>query len=274
MEPSSVMTTRPGQSRSAHFEDFHVGQQVSAGADGADAGPGDPDSDGRRSPLTAGLAPLLTLVGRRDVFPDPPLRVLGLEWRDVSSPGSRAAVQTTFTVTQCRRAAGGATGSVRWHARASDEQGRAVHEGSITVLVPVRSADDPDDGAALAFCTRPWGQALAARLADDQRFGEATATWDGSIGLRSGGDEVQLRIYRGRVVDVSARTPHGATFTVQAEPHAWVELLTGPSNDFMRRVMSTDAFDVSGSAYEYLRLTKALVLLVDAARDLTTGARP
>lgn len=271
MEPSSGMTTTRRGSQSMHFEDFHVGQQLSAGPDGATAGSGVRDSDLRRSSLTAGLAPLLSLVARRDIFPHPPLRVVGLEWSDVASPGSSTAVQTTFTVTQCRRTAGQATGSVRWHARTQDEQGRAVHEGSITVLVPASSADHPEDESALAFCTRPWGQSLAARLADNQRFSAATATWDGSIGLRAGPDEVQLRIYRGRVVDVSARTPHGATFTIEADPHAWMELLTGPTNDFMRRVMSTDAFTVRGSAYEYLRLTKALVLLIDAARDLTTG---
>jgi hypothetical protein len=36
--------------------------------------------------------------------------------------------------------------------------------------------------------------------------------------------------------------------------------------------MSGKSFTVSGSAYEYLRLSRALMALIDAARALATGA--
>lgn len=257
--------------RQAYFEDFRVGQQVTSSDPGAPP-PGQDHGTPEAGSVGAGIALFLALVDRSGVLPEPPLRVLGTQWSAAQPGPAGAAVRTTFTVTRCRRVPGEAAGSVRWHVRGDDAHGRTVEEGTVTLLVPARADGAADDGGELACFTREWGQALAARLEDDARFAAATATWDGSIGLRSGSDEVQLRVYRGRVIDAAARTPHGATFTVEAEERTWAELLTAPSNDFLRRVMSSDAFSVSGSAYEYLRMTKALLLLIDAARDLTKEA--
>lgn len=256
----------------ACFEDFRVGQQHVVNTGSGEPRPA-PDGTGPAAgPVAAGLGPFLGLVDRAGVLPGPPLRVVETQWAELPSSSAGAPVRATFTVTRCRRAPGEATGSVRWHVRADDAHGKPVQEGSVTAVVPTRSGGPADDAGEPGFCTRPWGQALAARLEADERFAAATATWDGSIGLRSGADQVQLRVYRGRVVDVAARTPHGATFTVEAQEHDWTELLTGPLNDFTRRVMSSDAFSVSGSAYEYLRMTKAVLFLIDAARDLTKGS--
>jgi putative sterol carrier protein len=133
------------------------------------------------------------------------------------------------------------------------------------VLVRTRGAGE--DRAGWAFGTPRWAEALASRLADDARFGSAVATWDGTIGLRCGGAEVHLRIYRGRVIEVTRRAPHGATFTLGADEVTWTRLITGPRNDFLRRAMRGE-FDVRGSGYEYLRLTKVLDVLVDNARAL------
>ena len=47
----------------------------------------------------------------------------------------------------------------------------------------------------------------------------------------------------------------------------WTELITGARNDFMQRVMRGQ-FKVTGSGYEYLRLTKVLHVVVDNARKL------
>jgi putative sterol carrier protein len=200
-------------------------------------------------------------------------RVLENHWREVSPAPSGGVVEATFTVTRCRRLPAGGAGAVGWHAEVRDEQGRVIQEGTITVQVPARSGTDGSgDPVDRAFCTRPWADALARRLADDPGFTAATATWDGTIGLRAGGNQVQLRVYRGRVIEVAPRTPQGATFTLEADDHVWTDLLTGPSNDFFRRAMSGDSFTVSGSAYEYLRLSRAVMTLIDAARALATGA--
>ena len=108
------------------------------------------------------------------------------------------------------------------------------------------------------------------RLAADDRFAKALASWDGTIGLRAGSEEVQLRIYRGTVVEVSGRAALGATFTLEADELTWLAMVTAPANDFTRRSMRGE-FSVCGNGYEYLRLTKPLNVVVDAARALARG---
>lgn len=120
--------------------------------------------------------------------------------------------------------------------------------------------------------TRAWAERIAARLNDDEAFRSATATWDGTIGVAGERDETQFRIYRGRVLEAGVRAPNGPTFTVMASDRTWAELVSGSENDFMRRAMQ-GAFSVRGAAYEYLRLTRAINLMVDAARaEFETGS--
>lgn len=252
-----------------YFEDFSVGQRLTARLC-RPSGREQHADHGMVAPPLVPAAAFLGLVSDSGVLPGSKLRVLATQWRDVSGDVG-AAVEATFTVTRCRRVPDEGAGSVQWHAQAHGEQGRVVHEGTVTVLLPARSGSDGSaDPVGLAFCTPSWGEALARRLADDRAFSGSTATWDGSIGLRSGGDQIQLRVYRGRVLEVAARTPQGATFTLEAPDDVWTGLVTGPSNDFFRRAMSGDSFTVTGNAYEYLRMSKALVALIDAARDLAT----
>ncbi|MFF5987633.1 hotdog family protein [Prauserella flavalba] len=171
------------------------------------------------------------------------------------------------TVTRCRRTTGGENGIVTRHGVLVDEHGRTVRDGSVTVLVPAR-AEGPDP-AGRAFCTPAWAGALAARLGEDDRFTSATGNWDGTIGLRCGDDEVQLRVYRGAVIQAAERTPHGATFTLGASERTWTELLTGPGDDLAQTVPGP--FDVRGDGEEYLRLTRAIALLIEHARELAAG---
>lgn len=244
------------------FEDFATGRRIATAAGLP------PDTDGVAAPTT-----VLRLATGSDVLPHSLLRVLETRWQLVYPTPVGELLEATFTVTACRRVATEEAGSVQWHADVRDTGGRTVQEGTITVLLPARPGSDGSaDRAERAFCTRPWGEALARELADDPAFGSATATWDGAIGLRTGAGQVQLRIYRGQVIDVAARTPLGATFTLEAAEHVWTDLLTGPSNDFFRRAMSGNSFTVTGDAYEYLRMSRAVMALVDAARRLAAGA--
>ncbi|MGY2082767.1 hypothetical protein [Blastococcus sp. SYSU DS0539] len=244
------------------FEDFAVGRRIAAAAGRP------PEGDAAAAPTT-----VLRLAAGTDVLPHSLLRVLETRWRNVSPAPAGEALEATFTVTACRRIAAEEAGSVQWHADVRDARGRTAQDGTITVLVPARPGSDGSaDPVERAFCTRPWGEALARELADDAAFSSATATWDGAIGLRAGTSQIQLRIYRGQVIEVVPRTPLGATFTLEAAEHVWTDLLTGPSNDFFRRAMSGDSFTVTGNAYEYLRMSKAVMALVDAARTLATGA--
>ncbi|MGH3518973.1 MAG: hypothetical protein ACRDQ7_16435, partial [Haloechinothrix sp.] len=88
-----------------------------------------------------------------------------------------------------------------------------------------------------------------------------------------GAQEVHLRVYRGRVIEVTRRAPLGATFTLGASELVWTELITGPRNDFMQRAMRGQ-FEVQGSGYEYLRLTKVLSVICDNARALAQQEAP
>ncbi|WNV76626.1 hypothetical protein [Geodermatophilus sp. DSM 44513] len=253
-----------------YYEDFSVGQR---GA-GSVRRPPDPDDRAARRTPTAGLTTVVALASDGGLLPPSLLRVLETHWSNLSPVPVGEPVEATFTVTRCRRVPAEDAGSVQWHLQVHDRAGRTVQEGTIEVLLPARpGSDGAADAAERAFCSRPWAESLARRLAGDEGFRSATATWDGTIGLRAGKDEVHLRVYRGRVIEVAGRTPLGATFTLEGSERLWTDLVTGPSNDFFRRAMSGDAFTVTGNAYEYLRMSKALMALIDAARELATGGR-
>jgi hypothetical protein len=71
------------------------------------------------------------------------------------------------------------------------------------------------------------------------------------------------------VLEVSPRTLLGATFTVHGSELVWTRLITGARNEFVQRALRRE-FSVSGSAYDYLRLTKALMRVWDCARELAS----
>jgi hypothetical protein len=136
------------------------------------------------------------------------------------------------------------------------------------MLVRARAGgEDPASRAATDFCSPAWAALLAPALEANPAFRDATATFDGAIGLRAGRDEVQLRVYKGRVLETGRSTPLGASFTLAADELTWAELAIAERNDFIARA-SRGAFSVRGNAYEYLRLNKALVVLWDEVRAL------
>lgn len=147
--------------------------------------------------------------------------------------------------------------------------GEVVQSGTAGALV--RAHGDRTRSVVRDVGTVAWGKALTAALADRADFSSAVGSWDGTIGVRGGDHEIHLRIYRGRIIDVTTRAPHGATFTFGASDRFWAELLTGEDSRFGARLMRGE-FDVSGDPYEYLRLTKALEILVDTAHALAATA--
>lgn len=198
-----------------------------------------------------------SLVGLRDTH-----------WRYLLPVHIGDVLRFEMAITRCRRSRGGDQGVVNHHMALLNQHDQRVQEGTVAVLLRARRPGG-DDPVGHAFGTVAWGQALARRLDSDGRFTAATGSWDGTLGLRCGDDEVHLRIYRGRVLEATRRTPHGATFTLVAGELSWTELLTGPRNDFLWRAMNHE-FEARGSGYEYLRLTKAVTALVDCARELAT----
>jgi hypothetical protein len=193
-----------------------------------------------------------------------------LEWRFVAPvvPGDALSVETV--VTRCRRDPERAAGVVHRHLRLLGRDATVVQEGTTATLVEASGplhGDDP--GVATDFCSAGWARLLAPALEDSRAFAEATRTYDGTIGLRAGDDAVQLRLYRGRVLDAARTTPLGATFTLAGSELAWTELAFAERNDFMARA-TVGSFAVSGNAYDYLRLTKALVAIWDEIRALAS----
>jgi hypothetical protein len=161
------------------------------------------------------------------------------------------------------------SGKVTWHHDLRNASGETVYAGRTTDVL--RADDASARRTHRDVGTTAWGEELAALLASEPRFADAVATWDGTLGLRSGDRAVELRLYRGRIIEVTRRSPHGATFTFGTDDRTWADILTGTPVPFGVRLMRGD-FDVAGDPYEYLRLTKALEVVVDTACVL--GAAP
>lgn len=269
-----------------HLEDFRVGQRWSTAertitdADVADFArisgdvhPLHTDADyATRTPFGVpiahgplGIALTMGLLHELHLVDETVIALVGTTWRYRAPllPGDDVHVELLITGT--RRTSEGHAGVIDRDVRLVRRDGTLVGEGTLPCLVKARG-EGPDD-MNLAFGTVGWGRLLADALATDRAFTSATATWDGTIGLECGAHSVQLRIYRGKVLEATRRTPDGPTFTLRAEPRAWTELALGDTNDLIRR-SARGEFSVTGSAYEYVRLIKTIHLIVDAMRDL------
>lgn len=147
--------------------------------------------------------------------------------------------------------------------------GETLLEGAVTAVVRTRSREAAEllERQRPSFASPQWLSALAERVSGSPEFAEAAAPFDGSIGLDFGVGLVGLRIYRGRIIDQGRSIARAATFTLGAAPETWLRFAAQPRNEFISFAMS-NAFDVRGSTYEYLRLTKALVILTDEVRRL------
>lgn len=156
-----------------------------------------------------------------------------------------------------------AGGRIERHIMLRDEAGAILESGTETWTLddPAAAVSAPE----LDFCSAEWGNLLSDSLEDDRGFTSSLSTWDGTIGLRCGDRELHLRVYKGNIIDVTRRVPHGATFTFVAPAHTWVDLVLSDADDFMRRAISGE-FSSTGDGYEYLRLTKPLNMIIAHAR--------
>lgn len=191
-------------------------------------------------------------------------------WEVIRPLAVADTVHLEAAVTRRRRRAGEPDGFVNLHQRLIDQDGRVAHQGESSVRLPARSEDATP--ARRDFGSPAWGAELAERVAADDAFAGATRTFDGSIQLQAGDEAVQLRIYRGEVLAAGRSTPAGPTFTIAGGEDAWLELAEAPRNDYIRHAM-LGRFRATGNTHEYLRLTKAVVCLWDAIRDLA-GLHP
>jgi hypothetical protein len=195
-----------------------------------------------------------------------------LTWRrPVSATTGTAPVRLCALVTRWRTE--GRSGVLSTALRLAGPDGAEVQDATVLWQVNDVVVGDADSAARVAwdFGSVPWGQHLATRLREDQEFAATTATFDGTIALRSGAHEVQFRVYRGQIIEVSRKSLTDFTFCVQASERTWVELLAAPRNDFLRRAVARQ-FSVRGNGFQYLRLHKALMIIIDRAREAAAEA--
>lgn len=217
-----------------------------------------------------GIAAFLGWFHESGIAADTVIAMLNSNWRYLGPVVVGDALHFEMIVTRCRRTGEGTRGVVGRHVRIRNGAGTIVQEGSTAMLVRARGTEARP---AREFFTPAWARAVAAHLADDPEFRSATATWDGSFALAGGDDEAQFRIYKGQVLEAGTRSPNGPAFTLGADDLVWTGLFTARTDEFMRRAMAGQ-FAVRGSAYDYLRLTKALGRVVAAARHLFHADTP
>lgn len=214
-----------------------------------------------------GIAIAMGLLHELHLVDDSVVALLETRWSYLAPMRAGDRLHAEVLITGVHRTSTGTTGVLERDVQLVDDQGVVVQRGSLPCMVRARSDDGRADDLTRAFCTPAWAGLLARALNDNAAFAAATATWDGTVGLACGDRSVQLRVYRGTILEAVRRTPHGPTFTLTAAPKVWVDLATGPGNDFIRRAHAGE-ITTSGDAYEYLRLTKAVGLLWDEVRSL------
>lgn len=152
--------------------------------------------------------------------------------------------------------------------------GDLVQEGTSLAVVRTRSGEvaRAKEEANPSFASPAWLRALVESLGESREFAEATASYDGSIALDFGAGSLGVRIYRGRIIDQGRAVAANATFTVVAPPSTWLRFAARPRNEFISFAMG-DAFEVRGSTYDYLRMTRALMVMTDEVRSSIARSR-
>lgn len=243
------------------FEDLEVGQRSRVGPQLAGA------AAGVHPVHSAALA--AELWRSSDTETDALEEHVGLSWSAVRALSPEDVLSLETTVVRLVPERSGLRGRVSWHHKLRDESGALVGSGTTVDVLQARDAFARQSNRDVG--TVAWAEGLAELLRTDERFGRSVASWDGTIGLRSGDRDVHLRVYRGRIIEVTKRSPHGATFTLGAEDHAWVDILTADTDRPFGVLLMTGAFEASGDPYEYLRLTKTLEIIVEFARAYARG---
>jgi acyl dehydratase len=214
-----------------------------------------------------GIAITLGLLHELGVIDRTAEAMINLDWQFVAPIVVGDSVSFDLLVTRCRRSRRRPSGVVNRQFALYRDDGTVVQRGTSSVLVRARSAVYESAPAATDFASVPWAALLADRLAANPDFVASISTFDGSIGLQCGREVVQIRLYKGSVLEVATSTPRGATFVLAGSEADWVELALAERNDFISRV-STGHFSVSGDVFQYLRLTKTLVTMWDSIREL------
>ena len=150
-------------------------------------------------------------------------------------------------------------------------EGNAAYSASVRFAF-AEAIDNTDEVSEL-FCpgSAGWNSELRDRLRDDSEFSTLIEAYDGTIGLAIGGRPVHIRCYRGHVLEVVSRSILGADFVLSIPGDVFIDLMTAARNRFMETAMSGEMRS-TGSGYEYLRMTSALMRIIDHARAMAVTA--
>ncbi|MEX2374563.1 MAG: MaoC/PaaZ C-terminal domain-containing protein [Dehalococcoidia bacterium] len=173
-----------------------------------------------------------------------------------------------LTITRLRPSSRPDRGCVMRYNELLNQKAELVQSGTSCALVTAQDATSRFPSRDVG--TVAWAEMLGDALSDNDAFIAAASAWDGTIGINAGEHTVSIRLYRGRAIEVARRTPREPTFILHGSDIDWVEYLTDPDANFGRYIMKK-RFNVSGNRYEYLRLTKALELLMETARRMSLG---
>ncbi|WP_291791983.1 hypothetical protein [Brevibacterium sp.] len=202
--------------------------------------------------------------GRADARPGT-LTVDGVVTAVAASPPG-GIVEAVLTVVEDAAAAQRPPAATRPEADAADPQRAGEMRISITAGIGLPPADPADCPGS-----RRWGRLLQARLDGDPRTAELLASYDGTMGIRIGGRELHIRCYRGQVLEIVPRSLLGADFIVDIPGDEFIALMTHDRYSFMESAMRR-RLGSSGSGYEYLRMTSALVHIIELARTMAVEA--
>ncbi|MGC1238848.1 MAG: hypothetical protein WA860_08695, partial [Acidimicrobiales bacterium] len=188
-------------------------------------------------------------------------------FRRPASIGEKLSASVQITHRQLNAESTDGTVGLRLRAVAAD--GTWIVEGTTSITVLVRSPAEARarEESRPSFASPEWLAALLHRVSENEEFADATSPFDGSIAVNFGVASLGLRLYRGRIIDHGRSIANAATFAIEATPATWHRFAQRPRNEFISFAMA-DAFYVRGSMYEYLRMTKALMILTDEIRAL------
>ena len=222
--------------------------------------------------LAHGTLVVATVIGQliaSSVMNDSLVAMTDLQWRFRRPVYAGQTINFSMEITNRRLHADATRGVVGRRFVVRDDQGVVLQEGLSEVVVTVRDGVRAQEHelSSPSFGSAAWVTHLGERLSSDVQFHAATSTFDGSISLRFGSDACALRIYRGRVIDSGRAVGSNATFTVAAAHSEWLAFARRPRNEFISFAMS-DRFTISGSTYEYLRMTRATMIATDHVRAM------
>jgi acyl dehydratase len=192
-------------------------------------------------------------------------------WKFMLPVFTNDEVSYELLITSRRLLSKGDRGMIGRHFYVKNNVGEVIQEGSSTAIVLTRNSEDAKRFEEInpSFPSSGWVSQLIDSLSVDKDFEEATLSFNGAIAFAFGEDLMGIRLYKGKIIDQGRAVASGATFTIGATLTSWIDFVVRPRNEFISFAMK-DKFTVSGSTYDYLRMTKATMIIMDYVRRLVT----